>query len=170
MKNPFRKPSETDKRIAAVQAELKAARAALAAIDASKAAAQGDGVVFAKWSADRNAAALEVDRLTDLIETYETDAEAARKSEADAAARRQVAEARFILKRALLVRQRKVAMAIHPLGQVFLVLLLAILLWTLARRVHRWVPSHLSRPPHGRRLGRNHGRCCRQQHGSESWS
>jgi len=94
MKNPFRKPSETDKRIAAVQAELKAARAALAAIDASKAAAQGDGVVFAKWSADRNAAALEVDRLTDLIETYETDAEAARKSEADAAARRQVAEAR----------------------------------------------------------------------------
>jgi hypothetical protein len=83
---------------------------------------------------------------------------------------RKIAEARFILKRTLLVRQRKVAMAIHPLGQVFLVLLLAILLWTLARRVHRWVPSHLSRPPHGRRLGRNHGCCCRQQNGSESWS
>jgi hypothetical protein len=94
MKNPFRKPSETDKRIAAVQAELKAARAKLADIDAGKSAAQVDSVAFAKWSAERNAAALEVDRLAGLIETCEADAEVARKSEADAAARRQVAAAR----------------------------------------------------------------------------
>ncbi|MGY3584452.1 hypothetical protein ACVIGB_006489 [Bradyrhizobium sp. USDA 4341] len=94
MRNPFRKPSEADKRAEAARVTLKAARAELAAIDAGKAAVQNDSVAFAKWSAQRNAAAVEVERLTGLIETIETDADIARKSEADAAARRRIVEAR----------------------------------------------------------------------------
>lgn len=94
MKNPFRKPTEDDKRIAALRAELKAAVRKLADLDAGKAAALTDSIAFAQWSGARTTAALEVDRLTGLIETTETDAEVARKSEADAAARKRVAEAR----------------------------------------------------------------------------
>ncbi|MCK1424598.1 MULTISPECIES: hypothetical protein [unclassified Bradyrhizobium] len=93
MRNPFKR-TENDKRAAALQAELKAACAKLADLDAGKVAAQVDSVAFAKWSAERNAAALEVDRLTGLIETNETEAETARKAEADAATRREIAAAR----------------------------------------------------------------------------
>lgn len=94
MKNPFRKPSEADKRATAFQAELKVARGKLAGLDAGKAAALADSVSFARWTADRNAASLEVDRLTGLVETNESEAEAARKAEADAAARQEIAAAR----------------------------------------------------------------------------
>ncbi|HEX7882961.1 MAG TPA: hypothetical protein VF499_09500, partial [Afipia sp.] len=94
MRNLFRKPSEAEKRADAARADLKAARAALAAIDAEKAAVQNDSVAFAKWSERRNAAAVEVERLIGLIETIETDADVVRKSEADAAARRRIVQAR----------------------------------------------------------------------------
>src|SRR4051794_18417032 len=94
MKNPFRKPSEADKHAAALRADLDAARAQLAAIDAGKSAARSDSVAFAKWSADRSAAALEVDRRSGLIEAHETEAEQARRAEADAAARQEIAAAR----------------------------------------------------------------------------
>lgn len=94
MKNPFRKPSEADKRCAALQAELAAARRKVSELDTGKAAALADSVAFAKWSTERSAASLEVDRLAGLIETNETEAEAARKAEADAAARREIVAAR----------------------------------------------------------------------------
>ncbi|OKO73040.1 hypothetical protein [Bradyrhizobium sp. NAS96.2] len=92
--NPFRKLSEAEKRIAELQAELKSARSKLAEVDFGKAAALADSVVFAKWSGQRAGAAAEVERLTALIETIETDAEIARRSEADAAKRRETAAAR----------------------------------------------------------------------------
>ncbi|WFT95066.1 hypothetical protein QA633_43635 [Bradyrhizobium barranii] len=94
MKKPFWKPSEIDKRSAAFQPELAAARRKVSELDAGKAAALADSVAFGKWSAERSAASLEVDRLTGLIETYETDAEAARRADAEAAARRETAAAR----------------------------------------------------------------------------
>lgn len=93
MKNPFGKPSEADKRSAAFQAQRAVARRKLAELDAGKASALADSVSFARWTADRNAASLEVDRLSGLIETNESAAEAARKAEADAAARRETAAA-----------------------------------------------------------------------------
>lgn len=93
MRNPFKK-TETDKRIAAVKADLQAARAQLATIDAGKAAALADSVAFAKWSANRKAAALEVDRVVALAEAVETEAEAALTAEANAATRREFATAR----------------------------------------------------------------------------
>ncbi|MDA9407940.1 hypothetical protein XH80_14660 [Bradyrhizobium sp. CCBAU 45384] len=77
-----------------MRADLEAARAKLAEIDAGKAAARVDSVAFAKWSTERNAAALEVDRRAGLFETHETEADAARRAEADAAVRREIAAAR----------------------------------------------------------------------------
>ncbi|MDH2341507.1 hypothetical protein [Bradyrhizobium sp. SSUT77] len=77
-----------------MQADLYAARAQLGLIDARKTAAQADSAAFARWSAERNAAALEVDRQAGLIETHETEAETARRADADAAARREIAAAR----------------------------------------------------------------------------
>ena len=87
MRLPFRK-SEADRRAAALRGDLEAARAQLAAIDTRKAAAQTDSVAFAKWTADRNAAALEVDRQSGLIEAHETDVEQTQRSETEAAERR----------------------------------------------------------------------------------
>ncbi|MET4233376.1 hypothetical protein ABIA85_006669 [Bradyrhizobium sp. LA6.10] len=94
MRNPFKKLSEADKRVATLRADLDAARAQLAAIDAGKIAAQIDSAAFAKWSADRSAAALEVDRQSSLVETHETEVETARRADADAAARREIEAAR----------------------------------------------------------------------------
>ncbi|MET4043965.1 hypothetical protein [Bradyrhizobium sp. RT6a] len=96
MRNPFKKMSEADKHTAALRADLDAARARLAAIDAGKTAAQTDSAAFAKWSTDRSAAALEVDRRSGLIEVHETEAERARRAEADAAARHEIAVARKV--------------------------------------------------------------------------
>lgn len=93
MRNPFRK-SEVDKRIAAVRADLKAARDQLAAIDAEEAEALADSMRFAAWSTKRAAAASEVDRLERLATVTENSAAEATKSDADAAARREVAAAR----------------------------------------------------------------------------
>lgn len=94
MRNPFRKPSEADKRIAAVRADLKAARDQLAAIDAAEAEALADSMRFAAWSTKRAAAASEVDRLERLATVTESTAAEATKAEADAATRREIAAAR----------------------------------------------------------------------------
>jgi hypothetical protein len=79
-----------------------------------------------------------------------------------------VAEARFILKRALLLCGRKIAVTCHPLRQVLLVPPSAILSRDLGRTRSR--ASCLPCYAHGRRLGRNHRRCCRQQQGGENRS
>lgn len=86
--------------------------------------------------------------------------------------RRKVAEAGLILERTLLICKGEVAMAVHPLGQMLLILLRADTLlrpWRGPRCVHRRMPR-LPCPAHECRLGRNHRRCRRQQQGSESWS
>ncbi|MCK1618058.1 hypothetical protein IVA96_15675 [Bradyrhizobium sp. 159] len=93
MRNPFRK-SEVDKRIAAVRADLKAARDQLAAIDAEEADALADSLRFAAWSTKRAAAAGEVDRLERLATVTESADTETAKAEADAAARREIAAAR----------------------------------------------------------------------------
>ena len=72
---------------------------------------------------------------------------------------RKVAEARFILKRALLLCGRKIAVTCHPLRQVLLVSLSAVLSRDLGRT--RYKASRLPCHAHGRRLGRNHRRCRR---------
>lgn len=94
MRNPFKKATEADKRFAAVRAELRAARDQLAAIDAEEVEALADSMRFAAWSTKRAAAANEVDRLERLATVTENTAAEATKSEADAAARREIAAAR----------------------------------------------------------------------------
>ncbi|QHP69560.1 hypothetical protein EI171_21075 [Bradyrhizobium sp. LCT2] len=94
MRNPFRKPTEADKRIAAVRTDLQAARDQLAAIDAEEAEALADSIRFAAWSTKRAAAASEVDRLERLATVTENTAAEATKAEAAAAARREIATAR----------------------------------------------------------------------------
>jgi hypothetical protein len=81
--------------------------------------------------------------------------------------RRQIAKARFIFEGSLLVCQRKIAVTVHPLGQMLLVLL-----WANARlgpgcrslgpgcRSH--CPWRLPRSVHRRRLGKYHSSHCRQ--------
>lgn len=90
----FRKPSEAEKRIATVRADLKAARDKLAAIDAEEAEALADSMKFAAWSTKRAAAANELDRLERLATVTENTAAEATKSEAEATARREIAAAR----------------------------------------------------------------------------
>lgn len=94
MRNPFRKQTEADKLAAALRADLQAARAKLAELDAGKVAAMSDSIVFAKWSSERAAASLEVDRRAGLLETHEVEANAAQTAEADAAIRREFEAAR----------------------------------------------------------------------------
>lgn len=89
MRNPFRRPSEADKRIAAVRADLQAARDGLMAIDAERSAALENSVLFAAWSTKKAAAAAEVDRLSQLCDVTEAAAADAGKAEADEARRRE---------------------------------------------------------------------------------
>lgn len=94
MRNPFRRQSEADKRITAVRADLRAARDQLAGIDAEEALALEDSAAFAAWSQKRAAAASEVDRLERLTTVAENAATEVSRSEADAAAHREIAAAR----------------------------------------------------------------------------
>lgn len=94
MRNPFKKLTETDKRVAAIRADLQAARNQLAAIDAEEAEALADSMRFATWSTKRAVAASEVDRLERLATVTESAATETAKAEADAAARRETAAAR----------------------------------------------------------------------------
>jgi hypothetical protein len=89
----FRK-SDNEKRLAAAIADLDAASAKLAAIDAGKAASLSDNAAFRKWQVDRSEAAIEVDRLTALVASLQGDAAAARISDEREATRRRLAAAR----------------------------------------------------------------------------
>ncbi len=91
---PFRKPSEADKRAVAARSDLEGARAALAAIETGRKAAQTDSLAFAKWDAARATAALEVARLIGLAEACNADAETARLAEETEAVRKRLAAAR----------------------------------------------------------------------------
>src|SRR5882672_11148589 len=83
----FRKSTETDKR---VSAELAAAKSNLIAIDAREAAALEDSKMFASWSAERQSAATEIDRLERLVAALVASDVASQKNEADAVARKRV--------------------------------------------------------------------------------
>jgi hypothetical protein len=80
----FRK-TDTERKIDAAKVDLAAARAKLAAIDARGDEAAHDSKLFATWSGERQAAAVEVDRQERLIGAITADGEAQKRNEADAA-------------------------------------------------------------------------------------